>query len=326
MYVTNDLRTKLQEWKNRLYNAHITRLNSDFNSFMRKIEITPPISSILEELVREADSLESNPFQTYDLLGNKIDNCNFKNDRERAIYHYALLKKLNEDEVDIVGFVKLNLGASESFVTRYIDQLVHYISERLDEGTSVLYLLEKYKKRCEWFYKKELIQLYKDQVGTESQKGNQEEALDKDLRKFLFDQGIDYPFSKPSSPSGEADVVGLLHTKDPLVLEVKIFDRNNKSRYGKERIVQGFTQIVKYSNDYNKAIGYLLVFNMDKAEVDLVIKQNDNKLPARVVFNGKTYFVIFVNLPPLDTESASKRGKIEKVTLNEEELTSEISH
>jgi hypothetical protein len=174
--------------------------------------------------------------------------------------------------------------------------------------------LEKYKKRCEWFYKEHLWNLYEKSGGT------QEKVLDHDLRKFLFDQGIDYPFATPSSPSGEADVIGLLHTDDPLVLEVKIFDR--KKNYGKNRIIDGFSQIVSYSNDYNKPIGYLLVFNMDVAEVDIVTKQNDNRWPSRVVLAGKTYFFIFVNIPPLDTETASNRGKIDKIVLREEELTS----
>ncbi len=60
---------------------------------------------------------------------------------------------------------------------------------------------------------------------------------------------------------------------------------------------------------------------MDRAELDLVTQQNDKSLPAKVFCEGKTYFIIFVNLPPF-SETASKRCKIKKITIREEELTS----
>jgi len=64
---------------------------------------------------------------------------------------------------------------------------------------------------------------------------------------------------------------------------------------------------------------------MDKADIHIVTKQNDNKLPSRVIFAGKTYFIIFVSIPSSDTTSASTRRRIEKITFDEAELTSEVS-
>lgn len=106
------------------------------------------------------------------------------------------------------------------------------------------------------------------------------------------------------------------------MLEVKIFDRNKS--YGKEQIIKGFRQIVSYANDYNKSTGYLLVFNMDKVEIDIITRQNDYELPSRVVFGEKTYFLIFINISDSTTTSASTRGRIKKVEIREEELTSEV--
>lgn len=327
MYITHELRTNLKEWRDRLYNTHQDQIDDELNAFWTKINKISPIRSILLELDSQANTLNPNLFKEYqqamdnlDTLGLILLDRRFKNDRDRIIKTYILLKVLHEQPIEIfVQFLwkycqKNGNEMHHNFVKMYVEPLINYVYDQLNEGSAVLYLLEKYKKRCEWFYKEYLRNLY------EKSNGIQEKVLDDDLRKFLFEQGIDFPFSKPASPSGEADVIGLLHTDDPLVLEVKIFDR--KKNYRKDRIIDGFRQIVSYSNDYNKPIGYLLVFNMDVAEVDIVTKQNDNRWPYRVILAGKTYFIMFVNIPPLDTKTASKRGKIDKIVLREEELTS----
>lgn len=54
----------------------------------------------------------------------------------------------------------------------------------------------------------------------EGQKG--EDVLNRDLRRFLFESGIDYPFSQPRLPGSQVDIVANLETEDPLVLENKI--------------------------------------------------------------------------------------------------------
>jgi len=52
------------------------------------------------------------------------------------------------------------------------------------------------------------------------------------LRRFLFEQGIDYPFSQPRSASGQSDVVAMVDEDDPLICEVKLYNgRNSSKRY-----------------------------------------------------------------------------------------------
>jgi hypothetical protein len=363
MYITHNLRTNLQEWRNRLYNtpdhSDHNLLKNGLNVFLAKIQGKPTISSILLELDCQADTLSPTPFQEYKLAIEKriqaeyniLLDKDFNNSRERAMHHYQFLKVLQQQNLSqfyiflTKSCMKQGKKQEEStiqhnFVRMYLDPLIDYVCDQLVECSSVLYLLIKYKTRCEWFYSEEIRSLYErnnvqpvdpeqehngedvqpvDPDQKHKKRDFREERLNKDLRKFLFDQGIDSAFLDPLSPSGKADVVALLDTQDPLVLEIKIFDRQKK--YNKDRLISGFSQIVSYSNNYNKPIGYLLVFNMDKAELDLVTQQNDESFPAKVVFNGKTYFIIFVNLPP-SSKSASKRGKVEKVPIREEDLTS----
>ncbi|MEW5858036.1 MAG: hypothetical protein AB1861_11735 [Cyanobacteriota bacterium] len=349
MYITHNLRANLQEWRNRLYNmppdpCH-TLLKSGLNDLFKKAHDKPAIRSILVELDGKANTLSPNSYQEYKHmleyeLENKAYILQFKifdNDQEKAVHHYHFLKALTEIHPGLFAqFIERSCKQSgdtisHNFVRIYLDPLLDYICDQLNEVNLVLYLLIKYKTRCEWFYDKEIRALYEKPITSEEdgqpvdsaqkprKRDFREERLNKDLRKFLFDQGIDCAFLDPLSPSGKADVVALLDSQDPLVLEIKIFDRNKN--YRKERIIDGFRQIVSYSNDYNKPIGYLLVFNMDKAELDFVTQHNDDRLPTQVIFAGKTYFIIVVNLP-LFSESASKRGRVKKITIREEELTS----
>jgi hypothetical protein len=351
MYISHNLRTNLQEWRNRLYNTpadyYHTPLKSELNAFLKKIQEKPAISSILLELDSQASTLEPTPFHEYQqAIEEQIDTNyyilqvrEFNDSREKAMHYYQFLKVLQKQNSEL--FIRFLWKSCErkgdtiehNFVRMYLDPLVYYICDQLEECSSVLYLLLKYKTRCEWFYDKEIRELYEnnkrdiaggeenyiESVHNRKKRDFREERLNKDLRKFLFDQGIDCAFLDPLSASGKADVVALLDSQDPLVLEIKIFDR--EKNYHKERIISGFSQIKSYSNDYNKPIGYLLIFNMDRAELDLVTQQNDERLPARVFCEGKTYFIIFVNILPF-AKSASQRGKLEKIIIREEELTS----
>jgi hypothetical protein len=141
------------------------------------------------------------------------------------------------------------------FVHDFILPITNYLHDKLNKSSSTMYLLEKYKKRTEWFNKNILFEKYK------SAEKEYEQIFEDDLRLFLFDQGIDYPFSTPKSTSGRADLIGAIDTSDPLIIEIKIFDRGKK--YEINRIVKGLTQIKDYTNDYNKDFGYLVIFNLE---------------------------------------------------------------
>ncbi len=205
-------------------------------------------------------------------------------------------------------------GIKTKIIEEYISPILYFFHDRLNKSNSVVYLLEKYKKRTEWFTKSQLYSAYK------SSTKNYEKIFEDDLRLFLFEQGIDYPFSTPMSASGRADIIGEIETDDPLIVEIKIFDRDKG--YGAERIKEGFTQIVKYANDYNKDFGFLVVFNMDEVELNLIDSENGNLFPPSTTFNNKTFFVIVVNC--LDGKSASKSGNIKEIEISMKNLTKKL--
>jgi hypothetical protein len=73
---------------------------------------------------------------------------------------------------------------------------------------------------------------------------------DRHLRRFLFREGINMPFSQARSPSGDSDVLAHLETEDPLVSELTLFDAASKS---KRYVAGGLHQVHQYAQDYKLA-------------------------------------------------------------------------
>ena len=198
-----------------------------------------------------------------------------------------------------------------------VDPLINYLRDRMDESSNVLYLLQRFKARTEWFKREELNAEYITHTS------NGEKRLDHALRESLFEGGIDYPFSEPSSPSGKADIVASLGSDDPLVLEVKVFDP--KGSRDKRHIRQGFHQVLKYANDYNESVGYLVVFNCSTGLLSFQASDGEPvENPPKVVYGGKTIYLIAIDIG-VDGPSASKESPASRFEISYEELTEPAS-
>lgn len=192
------------------------------------------------------------------------------------------------------------------FIDTIIQPLDDYFDEQIDSGNLPLYLLNKFKARCEWFDSKRLLSKF------QNDKKHGEALLDLELRKYLFDQGVDYPFSTPLSPSGRADVTANLDTEDYFIIEVKVFDAKS---YGKSYIRSGLKQINDYTRDYNKEFGFLVIFNVSEKELSFNLKSGTNFINI----GDKTIFFITINIANPE-EPASKRKKLDLYEIGEDYL------
>lgn len=317
MYYNHNLRINLKEWRNRVMKSNHEQFNNTHKYFFDKIQNTPALLAILSE-----SSYVPAETVFLQLDTNQFDCLTFEHEEEEAVYKFHLIKYfLSESGTNPQSLLWEFCTASNNddkvieYVELMIDPIINYLNDLLDESSSILFLLEKYKLRSEWFFKERLNELYTSNSKTGENK------LEDDLRLFLFDQGIDFPFSTPLSASGRADVVSMLHTEDPLVLEIKITDE--KKKYGTGRIKGGFAQVVKYADDYHKNIGYLVVFNFDAVKFELTGTEKDNTWPQRVNFRDKVFYFIFVDLHI--GESASKTGTLKKKTISVSELTADLT-
>lgn len=313
MYYNHNLRTELQEWKNRLVRADYNQFGNQLKFFFGFIESNRLLNNIIIE-INNKHLFEKQYFDKLDETDRYFDE-DFDSLEKQVAFSLQLIKHM----VNQVGYRDIHknyyLGGdfketASIIVNNLITPIVYFFHDKLDKSNSTIYLLEKYKRRVEWFTKKELAEKYK--VATKEY----EDILEDDLRLFLFDQGIDYPFSTPKSASGRTDIVGSIETENPLIVEIKILDKEKK--YGINRIKSGFHQIVKYTEDYSKDVGYLVLYNFDKIRYDFKFNGNSNVFPPMLIFNNKVYYFIIIDM--YSNETASKLGSIEKVEITEDEL------
>jgi hypothetical protein len=178
------------------------------------------------------------------------------------------------------------------FLDQFFVPFFNFLITRIQREGSVLYILQKYKARAEWYKttKEEIFAKYT----TKAEQRAGEAFLDENLRQYLFDQGINYPFSQAHSPSGRTDIIAGLDSSDSLVLEVKVFDP--AKQYDKSYIKQGFNQASKYVDDYNKSMGYLVIFNVSDKELRLILDTSIDYPYLEI--NNKRIYVIVVDIYP----------------------------
>ncbi|MEV4583116.1 hypothetical protein AB0K16_58895 [Nonomuraea jabiensis] len=137
---------------------------------------------------------------------------------------------------------KSNLQDSWREFTKDISQpLFDFLSERVGAESSILHTLQRYRTCIEWFDREELYVRYTADTR------NGEEIYNLDLQRFLFLEGDHITHAKPRSASGEADLIGDLDGREPLICDGKIFDGDGR---GKSYLIKGLHQIIKYAHDY----------------------------------------------------------------------------
>lgn len=187
---------------------------------------------------------------------------------------------------------------------RVLAPLLDYLSERVGRDSNLLYVLERYVRRVEWFERERLFTEYKAMQSTG------EKVYDRDLRKFLFSEGINMPFSQASSASGLSDVLTDLDGDDPLVCEVKLFTGDKRG------VSAGVNQVVHYAQDHSKSSAYLVIINLTGRPLQLPSDGPEGVLPRYLDLSGvRTYLIPVRALPQ---ESASKLGTATPVIFTRE--------
>jgi hypothetical protein len=305
------IRSKLQENYQLVERATWDAFQSELRLFFQFLENTYMVKSILDEL--RTVSVDVGAWQA---LVNKErsfrlpDGYDYK---QRAALCLAILEKIKNDRNQYAVTQMFSLISSSSrvadhvnsFITNVLRPFYSYIDSRIDVGNLPLYLIRRFKHRTEWFQAEPLIDEYKKDTK------HGEARLDMHLRKFLFDQGIDYPFSTPLSSSGRVDICANLDKDDYFIIEVKIFDAKT---YEKGYVRKGFVQAVKYTEDYNKDMGFLVIFNVSDKRIEFNFKEE-----GWVRANNKTVFFVVINLknPPLP---ASRQKKLDSYVISEDYL------
>lgn len=288
-------------------NAAFEDINHEFPRLFEELRNISVFDSILSELkncypVLREELLEWND-KICDVRQNQIYG-EYAEDRYASLLlhwcDYLLKNKLsythtNLNELACVGLENESAKRKEQnyFKECIIGKIVLYIKRKLKDVRYSLYLLNRYKTRSEVFKKEELQTIYKNNPD------KSERVLQDNLRLFLFEQGVEYPFSCAELSVGKTDVYAHVSPNDCMLTEVKILDINREYRLN--RLSDGFSQLVKYVNELQVSVGYLVVFNFDDSLPVIVTEKGDNNV---IILNNKIYHIVFVNL--YNEKSASK--------------------
>lgn len=204
-------------------------------------------------------------------------------------------------------------GMWRTFAEQVIKPLFDFLDEQVGGQASVLFVLERYVHRVEWFDRDEIHHRYESAV----RNGHVgEDVYDRDLQRFLFLDAGYTTQAKARSASGEADLIGGVDTDDPLICEGKLYDGD---RRGKRYLAAGFHQLIKYAHDYKKTVAYLVVFNLTD---HLLRFRPDGPAEAWAPYIGdagvRVHLIVVRALPP--TNPASKAGKARTVEISREDL------
>lgn len=318
MFYLQNLRVRLQDRRNRLHRCEHRTFQTELRYLLGYLEGNPYVQGLLTSI----DAAEPTEFATWvDTAFSSSRPVRFPSTEVgRAKMCLGILKQCADDAGNnplffwgrqFGGNVDLT-EACRSVAENVVDPLINCLHDLIDEAGNVLFILQRFKWKTEWFTRDHLYEQYVENTSVG------EAHLDKALRLGLFELGIDYPFSQPSSPSGKADVVALLGSDDPMVLEVKVFDPGRNR--GVPHLRQGFHQVLRYANDYDENVGYLVVYNCSDRQLivtDTASQQAES--PSRIKHANKTIFVFVIDVNP-DTASASKENPSNRQVIDQQDL------
>ena len=195
------------------------------------------------------------------------------------------------------------------FTETFLEPLYDYIDENLDDTGATLAILERYKRRTEWFHRDRLYRLWE----SDTRRGERHIAMD--LYEYLFSEGVDF-FIEPSSASGEADMVSSQEGETPLIADAKIFVPERSK--GVSYIAAGFNQLYNYTLDFNQTVGFLVIFKASESDLRFALPDSGITGIPNIVHNNKCIFFVLVDLFP-HSQPASKRGKLKvyEITLDD---------
>jgi hypothetical protein len=313
------LRYKLQKRVRRVNSAEAIQFWIALSHLFKFIDSMPLLVAVKDDLL--ARTTKCRVDETVDGIC-KGETLYGETEEESAAIGYTILRKFcdNSESVDFFnvghswGTVS-NLADSIEFArTTFLEPYYEYLDEHVDDQQAILYLLRRYKQRCEWFRSETL----RTMATEDSQRG--EKRLAFDLYEYLHEQGIGF-YIEPRSASGIADLVAEQVGADRVVADAKLFWTDHAK--GKPYVLSAFHQAYTYARDFNEPCAYLVIYKLCSEDINFLLPPTAAMFPA-VVVNNKTIFFVVVDLCEHGVP-ASKRGVLKSYDITANELIQSIS-
>jgi len=313
MRYQRNLQVALQERYRRLYKSAYSVLPQELAYFRAFLDGAPALRSITSRVATSEPDLDPAQWVEEHFEHGCYSWPPTEQGRAKVAWHFMGRLTDADQVVNLSGIFshERNLDASaREMIEAVVEPFVEYLQAQLGAANDILYLLQRYVCQVEWFDRLPLYDAYQ----RDTTRG--ESGYEIHLRRFLFGEGIDYPFSQPASASGAADVVADLDSDSPLVCEVKLFDGR---RYTKRHVAAGLRQALEYARDYRKTEAFLVVFNLSDRPLALPSERPAGDWPPRLHLGDVTVYMVAVRAKP--QLPASKLGKYDPIVLSREDLT-----
>jgi hypothetical protein len=294
----HDLRPRLRERRDRLYRTGPTDFELELERLVTWLESRPYVAAILREI--EAAAIE------YDSWLNALRRRGRfelpSSELERVKICLEICRRGDADNLTSALTASHFDNLDRVFVEAFVDPLVNFVEDRLEEGGSILALLLRYKRRVEWFDRERLFR-------RATRAGDGTRLLDEHLRRFLLESGVDYPFSRPAGPP---DTGSRLGDHRPLALETRLFAP--AAGYDAAAVRDGFARAVALACAYARPAGYLAVFNLSRERLAFRTSTPRGHVPS-VRTEGRRIFVVPIHANPdvsADRSRADARVDLEE--------------
>jgi hypothetical protein len=251
-------------------------------------------ASLIHQTLETGDELHHLAFASY-----VLESC-AKGDRGSEL---RVAKSYLCDPVpkDYAGFL-------QPFKELFVAPLCGYLAEELTEQGGRLFTLQRYRQKCEWFQRVELLESCKANTR------HAENTLREHLFQYLHDQGL-VLFREPSSVSGNVDLISAQESTNPFAADTKVFD--GKSR-NKQYVIDGFNQLHTYIAEHHQPFGYLVIYKTCPKHLEFAVGIHSHSTPS-VNRGGRTIFLVTVDICDY-SKPASKRGPMQTIQITEAEL------
>lgn len=309
----------VNNWFDRIKQTKNENIKANISQLVSYIENDKELKGSFSALINYEEEAETNKAIWLKICKSDFySNLTFSCKESQVLFCYKILKaklESNSDWYDNVCALTSNMYSTNitfdivwsQFISYFIEPIIFHLKESIQRKDNYLDLLVSYKKRTEWFTKRKL-----------NNERIIEDDLELDLRQFLFENGVEYPFSNPKIINNRPDVVANIEHNYSLIVEVKFM--NSKQNYGIERLKQGITQSIKYASELSKTSSYLVFYIFDNIFLDFKFANNEMDLSIRFSMSDINVHIIPIYM--YDNESASKmKPKTIEITIDDLKTT-----
>jgi hypothetical protein len=238
-----------------------------------------------------------------------------ENEYESLVRSYIVIKSIVK--ANPIEWPNLKIKFSSNKLEEYKNRLYIFLKETIEDNYLVLYWLERYKHKCEWFSetRAKLLKLENDNDGI-----NKERSLAYHLYEYLHDRGIEV-FREPLSGNGRPDFVILHSSHQRSIADAKVFRKTN-GRHNKGDILKGIWQVNKYLRSEIQRLGYVVIYKTCDVDLCFELSTSESSIFPCFNYNNRTIFLITIDIyeNPKRKYASQSRATNKSIMIREKDI------